>query len=123
MTATATATATKPATKAGASPRHTACVCPVCGAEAGYDLAPNPGPPKGGEHAPPPPPPPEIVTPPPEPPPMPGQWYMVICSTGVHRTLWPENRLEELAAPVEPPPEARKSHAPAAEHGHGQDRK
>jgi hypothetical protein len=128
MTATATATAaetkpaskaegkaeTRPAAKAGVSPRHIACVCPECGAEAGYDVAPNPGPPPGGEHAPPPPPPAEVVTQPPDPPPPTGQWYLVLCTGGIHRTLWPEARLDELAPPDEVLPEggAIKSHAP-----------
>ena len=113
----------KPATKAAASPKPTACLCPICGGEAGYDLAPNPGPPSGGEHAPPQPPPEEVQTPPPEVPPGPGNWYLVLCTGGVHRTLWPESRLAELAAP--PPPAGReaKGHAPHAEHGPGHDKK
>jgi hypothetical protein len=125
MTETATRPATptgpearadeKPAAKAGVSPRHTACICPVCGGEAGYDLAPNPGPPPGGEHAPPPPQPPEIQTPPPEVPEPGGQWYLVLCLGGVHRTLWPEARLAELGPPDPPVEEggAVRSHAPA----------
>jgi hypothetical protein len=102
------ATTTTKKTAAGSkegSARHTACICPVCGADAGYDLAPNPGPLTGGEPAPPFPP-PEGVTPP-EPTEMGshGPWYLVLCTNPAHRTLVHESGLEALAPPEEIPPE------------------
>ena len=122
------------APKPGTEAAGTACTCPVCAAPATYDLAPNPGPQAGGPHAPPPPPPPEVQTPPPEVVGPGGPWLLIVCSTGHHRTLWPEHLLDDLpdpAGPPEgiPPPEgqARKPtapgtpHAAAGEHPHGHD--
>ena len=100
-----------------ASAKHTACVCPVCGADAGYDLAVNPGPAVGGEPPDPFPPPEGVTLPEPTVQGAHGPWYLVQCSTLAHRTLVHESELEGLAPPDPPPAEGREKKAtPDAPH-------
>ena len=110
-TTTKTTTGSK---KEKAEARHTACVCPVCGEAAGYDLAVNPGPAVGGEPPDPFPPPEGVTLPEPTVQGGHGPWYLVLCTNPAHRTLVHESELEGLAPPVEPPPEARDKDAKAA---------
>ena len=92
-------TTTTSSKKDKASARHTACVCPICGADAGYDLAVNPGPAVGGEPPDPFPPPEGVTLPEPTTLGAHGPWYLVLCSNPAHRTLVHESQLADLAPP------------------------